>query len=448
MSLTLSSFSFIGKLKQFVTVHSKLSLLALLALACLTLSTQYFSSWHKGSWFINFQKDSESLVIGKIIHDQYDIKEKEIGNLYSITFKSMDYNIDRVTNINHIYKIFSRQYDSAKQISSFTPYISNFGLQGVLFSFLYNDLGIKFSFLQLMSAIFTAFCLATLSYQFSKIFSVGFGFCFFVVCFLSPWISNFARNLYWVPFTWFLPAVICNFLFLIRDTLKNKLIVYSLFTVAITIKSLCGYEYLSSVILFAIAPFIFLLITTNKKTKYFKVVFLLCVFSALGFVVVVLIHTFQRSDNLADGLVYLVKNDIERRCYGVGDQFNDNPAIKRSLEASVFEVLKIYLTDWNSKILYIVSVVGKKFWLLCFISVLLIFTEYNFFSKKNAKFYCALCFVFVLSPLSWIVLAKAHSFIHVHMNFVLWYFGFVQSLYFAILGFITSRLSEIFKRLN
>ena len=39
-----------------------------------------------------------------------------------------------------------------------------------------------------------------------------------------------------------------------------------------------------------------------------------------------------------------------------------------------------------------------------------------------------------LATISWFVLAKAHSYIHTHMNYVLWYFGFVQvCLYILIL---------------
>lgn len=442
MSLTLSCFSFIGKFKQFVTIHSKLLLLALLALACLILSTQYFSSWHKGSWFINFQKDSEALVIGKIIHDTYDRTEKITGNLYSVDFENTSIHSNAEIHIKEVYNYLKNS--SETKISSFNTYSSQFGLQGIFYSLLWNKLGLSLNILHLLTAFLTAFVLTIISYQFSRIISASFGICFFVVCLLSPWLTSFARNLYWVPFTWFLPAIISNLFLLIKESQKNKLIVYSCFTVAIIVKSLCGYEYLSTVILFAVGPFVFLFITTNNKNKldYFKTAFIICLLSLLGFVIAVLIHTVQRSDNLVEGLIYLVKNDIERRCYGSSDQF-DHPILKKSLDASVLDVLKIYILNWYSKVLYVVSIVETKFWKLCLISVTLIIAEYVFFSKKKSIVYFALSLSFLLPPLSWYVLAKSHSFIHVHMNYVLWYFGFVQVLYFILIAFVEARIFEI-----
>ena len=441
MSLMLSRFSFIGKFKQFVTIHSKLSILALLAFACLILSTQYFSSWHKGSWFINFQKDSESLVIGKIIHDQYDIKEKEIGNLFGVIFEDSKNHENPQIYIEHVYAAVVKENNP--KVSSFSPYISQYGFQGILFSYLFNKFGLSIDLLHLLTAFLTALVLTIISYQYSRIVSASFGICFFVVCLLSPWLTNFARNLYWVPFTWFLPAVISNLLLLNKESHENRLMVYSCFTIAIIVKSLCGYEYLSSVILFAIAPFIYLLIINTNKVEYFKIAFILCMLSLLGFIISVLIHTVQRSDNLVDGLIYLVKNDIERRCYGSSDQF-EGLLEKESLDASVFDVLKVYFLNWYSKVLYAGSIVGTKFWILCLISVTLIIAEYFFFSKKKAKLYLVLCLCFILPPISWFVLAKAHSYVHVHMNYVLWYFGFIQVLYFVICSFVITRILENF----
>jgi hypothetical protein len=48
-----------------------------------------------------------------------------------------------------------------------------------------------------------------------------------------------------------------------------------------------------------------------------------------------------------------------------------------------------------------------------------------------------LCIVSFLTCTSWFILGKSHSFIHVHMNYVLWYFGSVQvSLYIVLKFFI------------
>ena len=47
---------------------------------------------------------------------------------------------------------------------------------------------------------------------------------------------------------------------------------------------------------------------------------------------------------------------------------------------------------------------------------------------KNVSLYV----ITFLTSISWIVLAKSHSYIHTHISFVLWYFGFVQICIYII----------------
>ena len=51
--------------------------------------------------------------------------------------------------------------------------------------------------------------------------------------------------------------------------------------------------------------------------------------------------------------------------------------------------------------------------------------------------------VFLATTLSWIILGKSHSYIHTHINFVLWYFGFVQICLYEIIQFICGKTYEI-----
>ena len=45
-----------------------------------------------------------------------------------------------------------------------------------------------------------------------------------------------------------------------------------------------------------------------------------------------------------------------------------------------------------------------------------------------------------LTSVSWFVLGKAHSYIHTHMNFAMWYFGFVQLLFYIPLHMLWIKL--------
>ena len=94
-------------------------------------------------------------------------------------------------------------------------------------------------------------------------------FIFYITFLLSPWIVNFARNLYWVEFTWFLPMLIglyCSY----RIHSKNcRIFCYVAGFLTIAAKCLCGYEYISTIMLGLIA---FLLIDFLKSVfeKDFK----------------------------------------------------------------------------------------------------------------------------------------------------------------------------------
>jgi len=48
---------------------------------------------------------------------------------------------------------------------------------------------------------------------------------------------------------------------------------------------------------------------------------------------------------------------------------------------------------------------------------------------------------FLLTSISWFYLAKSHSYIHHHMNYVMWYFGFVQ----ICLYIIADKICECFR---
>ena len=51
--------------------------------------------------------------------------------------------------------------------------------------------------------------------------------------------------------------------------------------------------------------------------------------------------------------------------------------------------------------------------------------------------------VFLGTTLSWFILGKAHSYVHTHMNYVLWYFGFIQICLYIIIKFACQKICKI-----
>ena len=96
------------------------------------------------------------------------------------------------------------------------------------------------------------------------------------------------------------------------------------------------------------------------------------------------------------------------------------------MNASVFATLKLYL--WG-------STHGKSMLLVLLLTAgCLAYQKWG--QKKDCRFEGSLYLVSVLAPLSWFVLAKAHSYFHPHINPVLWYLGWVQICAYILVRFL------------
>ena len=51
-----------------------------------------------------------------------------------------------------------------------------------------------------------------------------------------------------------------------------------------------------------------------------------------------------------------------------------------------------------------------------------------------------------LTSISWFVLGKAHSYIHTHLNFVMWYFGFVQLILYIPIKAVWDGVRKVIKK--
>ena len=148
--------------------------------------------------FSSFQNDSENLVLSKIYQSRH-LKESP----YGLSIIYIDGERVTINNLNSDLK-------SSKQISDpiFDDYTSSFGLQGHVISFLYNKLNIPLTIIKLIIISFLSIILISISYIIYQKYSKSLGAIFYLTFLLSPWIVAFARNLFWVEFTWFLPGLL------------------------------------------------------------------------------------------------------------------------------------------------------------------------------------------------------------------------------------------------
>lgn len=320
---------------------------------------------------------------------------------------------------------------------SFDHYRSTIGVQGFFYAWLYQTFNLtSLKALYWLNALFGAMALLICAFLLGKIFGRAFGIIFFLSLFTSGWVANFGGSLYFSFAFWILPAIIAFSLYRVAAT-QNKLSKTTLtlfclgFTLAIALRASMSYEFLTSIIIFSLSPFIasfiygvltgsqspFLSLSVKKAFKYGLGLFIL---ACVGFLLTFIIHTYIRGGgDLWAGLMDIYHNDFLRRMTG-GNPKDFHPVYADSLNASALEVIKIYLTA-NTKLLI----------LLC-LSIFVCFVESN---KSYRNFYIALLICFALPAISWFVLGKSHSYIHRHFCFVLWYLGFWASIIYVPLHY-------------
>lgn len=315
------------------------------------------------------------------------------------------------------------------------PYASQYGLQGKVFQHLVSridDLDALHAWCALGTAAALMLAVVLIRKQYNRLLA-GI---FYVVFLLSPWVVNFANNLYWVEFTWFLPMAAGLFCTWKLSRRFCRVISYVLVFLTVMIKCLCGYEYITTVMLGSIA---FLLVelaaavSEQKKDRtklLVRTIFFMGAFALLGFAAAICLHAPLKSGgDLAEGIRMIMEQDVLRRTYGAElNAFENLPYFEQyALTASAWETLCRY---FHFKTEIIAGIGGNLFPLLCLIPLALFVLDARRGKARIREM--AMYAVFFLTSVSWFVLAKSHSYVHVHMNFVLWYFGFVQICLYVI----------------
>lgn len=323
----------------------------------------------------------------------------------------------------------------ALPVGLFSDYKSSVGAQGFLFSILAKITAIEptviFPFVcSLLFAIVVVCFLFLLQKKYNSLMAI----CFFFVFWLSPWVVNFANSEYWLQFTWLLPSVFGLILSIWRDHKTIRWIGYGGVFLSILLKCLCGYEYLSfimlGVIFYLLVDMFMCVVEKDWKTfkKLFSVTVCAGIVALLGFIVVLFIHGALRGDgNVLEGIQRIWQQDVLRRTFG-GNADNYAEAYRASIEASLIDVLRKYIVFPTS---IMVGVPGHLFALLCIVPILIFM--WNASIKQNVMWKdMALYAIAFFSSLSWLVLGKQHSYIHVVMNYICWYYWLIPMCIYII----------------
>lgn len=372
-------------------------------------------------FFSNWQQDSQALVLGAI--DERD-------NSGSLGFWGLTESRQvQIGTQGHLFTMLSR----------FSPLSDVRALEAV-------------------SSTFTAVAITVFSLVLFRLGSPWLAAFFVATALTSPWLVSAARNLYWIPWSWFAPAVIAGLIALTVSKQVRRFLYLAMFA-AFAFRFGAGYEFMTSIILLAaLMPFLANITTGNnsKITSSLRTQLLystkIVATALLAFVAVLTTHSFHRGNgSVTNGLGKIYREDVLRRTYG--DPGGFDPVYEASLSASPFDVVYRYVLDWNTPVLHLPITdsfsigLGTTGLSLLFVLVIASMALSLLLHKSLPRNTFILLIGALSVPLSWFILAKGHSYIHLHINYVLWYPITVPVLLYLALGIPSDLVRRSFIKL-
>lgn len=389
--------------------------------------------------FIQFRSGSDNLILGRLAlsNQQGVFFESGLSGHYGAYMEKDQFKIyENETNVDF------KEYET---------YCSQVAFQGVICSVLdaispldkNNNLSVFYFITVFLTALIFTLFLIWISNQFNLLTS----FITFIFILSSYWIMLFSKSLWWCLWSFYLPFVI-----LLLYLEKNKLSqisnrkIFQISVLLFFIKCLfSGYEYITTTILMYLVPLLYYSILHSWKIKD---LFLKIIAASTGVIVGIFITFFilifqlgNLNSRKVNGIDYILET-LARRSYDAPEKYEG--IMKESMNIPVIDVIKMYLNGnaYELKSSYIsFQITFLHIILLLIIPCVLLI--YYYFKTKNPKIIAlTTCFwVSILAPLSWIVLFKSHSYIHTHINLIIWYMPFLL-FGFIITGYSFSKLID------
>ena len=414
-----------------------------------------FNLWHvaEQQWFDGHQRDTESLVIGRMVKSRQD----GIFSAGGLNGAGITTNVQQDwISSNQIDNQYAAYLNSGS-FDQFSTYMSQPGGQGIIFSLLDKLMPlspqIKLWAFYVLTALLSAIALAAIIGWFYDEF--GGWVAIFVIgsAVLSQWLTVFGKNLWWSLWAFYLPMIaVMYFLKGYRETLDQKLIRFGiLIAIAVFIKCFInGFEYITTTLVMMMVPFVYYVILDKwNRRQCVKWTLAAGLGSGVAIFLSLIMLCFQigaAKDGFMDGVAHVIWS-FGKRTYANAEDYP--PVYAASLEAGtigvvitymngIFFDLNNYLSITNSFVSNAVLKVRYYYLIVLFMlmSALLFFRSNEKKIVEQRRNYVALIWTTwfsILAPLSWFVIFKAHSFIHVHMSFLLWQMPFTL-FGFAVFG--------------
>ncbi len=238
----------------------------------------------------------------------------------------------------------------------------------------------------------------------------------------APWPQRGMKDLYWCLWTWLLPALAGLLLCAVtRRRGKTPWWCYLLVFAACMVRCMCGFEFISTFLILCEAPLVYCWAGEDRRAWLRRMI---CTgFAAVGGVAAALGAWFIQ------GVIYFgsaagswqnLTGAVTSRVSLTDDMVSD---------VSVAQVLTRYFVEVDEPLLQFgpLTITLKPLIAVTLLSFALCLAVLAL-RKKPLAVLAGPALVWVLSlaaPVSWMVLSKAHAYVHVHLVPMLWHFALV-----------------------
>lgn len=413
--------------------------------------------------FHTFEEYSESLIMGRLV-------ESRENGLFSQAMM-----LGRVTqSYNPLTGAASRsfQYDMYRDNQrgdGYHRYQTHIGGQGLVLSLFDKVLPMsenrKLHFYLFLNAFLVATVISSLLFWIYKEFNFFVASTGFLAIFFSVDVTFLAKNLWWFLWVYFIPILLLLALF--HKNQSDKISNYKLFIViylSIVLKVfLTGMDFISGVLVMMTLPIFYYGIRDSWNPKIFieriGISIIASIMAIVSFITIIVLQIASLKNSLKAGMDYIIFS-FKKRTYSTTEDLqalsvgNVDP-YQNSLDATLSNVLKYYFNkpiinihfpgSLSSFQLTATHIVIATVILSC-ILIFIFFKKEDTLLKRRIYAFIVITWIAFVGSLSWLVIFKSHSYIHKHMNSIVWHVPFTI-LAGALIGiFISVIFCIIFKK--
>jgi hypothetical protein len=420
----------------------------------LRVAGEYFSDPH--------QITLESFIIGRIVKSSRDGVFSAGGLTGLVGPEATPPNTESPN-----YRFQSQAYLNSLPFQTYSIYKSQIGAQGMIFGSLNSILPFppadKLSIFHAIASLASALMLSLVIFWFYREFGTTVGVVVLAGTALSQWLVVFAHSLWWSTWAFYLPMAAVMF-YVCRPQAAGNFSFLKFGALAfIAVMGKCffnGYEYITTALVMMVVPFLYVCVREQTSLRFFlKGLATAVVASCLAILGSMTILCFQISvveGSLLTGVDHILFS-LLGRTYANPQDF---PAgYTAGLQANPIDVVASYLRgiylDLNHYVRVPSDFVTNFFFQTRYLYLILLFAASSVLllylvrkasveTRRRALALAAAMGFSILAPLSWLIIFKAHSYVHTFMNNIVWQMPF--TIYgFAVCGLALVKTLEVLK---